>query len=1319
MRNRHRPDPAPAYAELQAVSNFSFLRGGSHPDELVAQAKALGLAAIVVADRNTLAGAVRAHVAGREVGLRVVTGARLDLEDAPSLLCLPTDRAAYGRLCRLLSLGQRRAEKGTCRLGLADVALHAEGQIFIALAPDGWDWREERAIIRAPCSRGEQLQPKPQSRGDAVALVRVHGLTPAAAPPRAGRSPVTEAASFPSRGGESTRPSRGYPYAIALAGRGGGVARADAGLRTGREPRSCRDTRAVLEPDRSRWKRPASTESVNQTLEQRLGARPFSRTDSINVGRALDQPASAVACNPMPSSAAATFEHSLHRLKAALTPAAPLYLAAAHAYRGDDASRIAALAALAEHCGTPLVATGDVLYHAPHRRPLADVLTCIREGVTIHAAGHRLAPNAERHLKPPAEMARLFRAFPDAIARTAAIAARCRFSLDELAYEYPDEPVPPGRSAQSHLEALTWEGARWRFPDGLPEPVAEAIRRELALIARLDYAPYFLTVHDIVQFARSRGILCQGRGSAANSVVCYCLAITAVNPTEIDLLFERFLSEARREPPDIDVDFEHERREEVIQYIYARYGRDRAGLAATVISYRARSAVREVGKAMGLSEDTVAALAGMVWGTRPIPGKGGGALPERHVREAGLDPADPLLAAVLALADELVGFPRHLSQHVGGFVLTRGPLIEVVPVGNAVMADRTFIEWDKDDLAALGLLKVDVLALGMLSAIRRALDLIARHHGRQLSLATVPRDEASVYDMLCRADSIGVFQVESRAQMNMLPRLRPRTFYDLVIEVAIVRPGPIQGDMVHPYLRRRSGVEAEEYPAPSPVHGPPDELRQILGKTKGVPLFQEQAMRIAMVAAEFSDAEVNELRKAMATFRRRGTIGLLEEKMVSRMVARGYDPAFAQRCFNQIKGFGEYGFPESHAASFAHLVYVSAWIKHHYPAAFGAAILNAQPMGFYAPAQLVRDAREHGVEVLGVDVNHSEWDCTLESGVGWVSAAPQVQWNDSADPRVTQHGTAREAVGLRADQTPRSSRERRAASTQPTLRLGLRQIDGLQGEEIARLVAATPFCSVHDLWQRAGVRLATLERLAAADAFRSLGLDRRQALWEVKGLASAEPLPLFAWSAARERGAEEAVALPAMGLSEHVVNDYQTLRLSLKAHPVSFLRARLEASRILPCAALRGLKDGAFVRVGGVILVRQRPGSAKGVVFMTLEDETGVCNAVVWPKTLERFRKVVMTARMIVITGRIQRHENIIHVVSGRLEDTSDWLLELSEHGRDLRLPIAHADEVLRPEPGSQRSSAAAPPRLARHPRTGRTIPKRLATMLPKSRDFH
>ena len=734
------------------------------------------------------------------------------------------------------------------------------------------------------------------------------------------------------------------------------------------------------------------------------------------------------------------FESQLRRIKQALEPKTRLYLAASHSYRGDDRARIASLAQLASRVGLPLVATGAVLYHATHRRPLQDVLTCIREKCTIHDAGLKLEANAERHLKPPQEIARLFAGHEDALARTIEITDACSFSLDELKYEYPDEPVPESKTPQSHLEDLTWEGAAWRFPGGIPPHVHDTLVKELALIEELAYARYFLTVHDIVHYARSLDILCQGRGSAANSAVCYCLAITNVDPTEIDLLFERFVSPERKEPPDIDVDFEHERREEVIQYIYARYGRDRAGIAATVISYRGRSAVRQVGKALGLSEDTVAALATTIWGLS------NSALPEEYVRQAGLDPSDPLLSRCLELTQELLGFPRHLSQHVGGFVLTRGPLSEVVPIGNAAMEDRTFIEWDKDDLDALGLLKVDVLGLGMLTCIRKGFALIKEHYGRDLSLGTVPPDDPAVYDMLCKADSIGAFQVESRAQMNMLPRLKPRKFYDLVIEVAIVRPGPIQGDMVHPYLRRRCGDEAVEFPSPHPDHGPEDELKQVLGKTLGVPLFQEQAMRLAMVAAKFSGPEANELRRAMATFRRRGTIDRLHEKMVNRMTARGYPAEFAERCFNQIKGFGEYGFPESHAASFAHLVYVSAWLKCHYPAAFAAALLNSQPMGFYAPAQIVRCAVDHGVEAREVDINHSLWDCTLEP------IYPSPKKGEGGGDQRSSPGGGHLIGQIEADPLP-DPPPFRGRGIKFALRLGMRQVDGLREDDVKTIVS--------------------------------------------------------------------------------------------------------------------------------------------------------------------------------------------------------------------------------------------------------------------------
>ncbi len=939
------------------------------------------------------------------------------------------------------------------------------------------------------------------------------------------------------------------------------------------------------------------------------------------------------------------FETELPRLCDALPSLR--HIAASWLYRGNDNVRIERLDRLARKHGFTILATNDVHYHAPDRRPLQDVVTCIREKTLIANAGYLLNPNAERHLKSPAEMIRLFERWPHAISATREFADAIHFSLDELRYEYPRETVPEGRTPQQYLEHLTWKGARKHWPGGIPDKVMKQLNYELPLIEKLDFARYFLTVRDIVAYARSLDppILCQGRGSAANSAVCYCLGITAVDPSVNELLFERFISEERREPPDIDVDFEHERREEVIQHIYDKYGRDRAGIAATVIHYRPRSAIREVGKVMGLSEDVCGSLASTIWGHMEAE------LEQTRAKDAGLDLSDPHLKRTVRLAEQLVGMPRHLSQHVGGFILTERPLTETVPIGNGAMEDRTFIEWDKDDIDELGILKIDVLALGMLTCIRKCFDLIDLHHGERWQLETVPREVPEVYDMLCRGDSLGVFQVESRAQMNMLPRLKPRCFYDLVIEVAIVRPGPIQGDMVHPYLKRRADKEAVTFPCPDPEHGDPDELEKILGRTLGVPIFQEQAMKIAIDAAKFSADEANQLRKAMATFRSKGDIGALEEMMVGRMVNRGYDPDFAQRCFDQIKGFGEYGFPESHAASFAHLVYVSSWLKWKYPAAFACALLNSQPMGFYAPAQIVRDAREHGVGVCEVDVNHSDWDCTLEEG---------------------------------------------------HLRLGLRQVDGLHRESAARLVLRRPYRSVEDLRALGKVPVSAIQRLASADAFRSMGLDRRAALWDSRALKAAPDLPLFAYSEALDEGVEETPAkLPLMPLAEHVISDYQTIRLSLKAHPMHFLRAHYNAQKFVTAEQLRGLRDGKRLSLAGVVLIRQRPGTSKGVVFITIEDETGVANLVVWPAVFERQRKIVMGSRLMAVHGIIQKDpdSDVIHVVARTLEDHTHLLSRLSD------------DSLLPPglEKADHSGSWGAPPN--RHPRN--------VEIIPKSRDFH
>jgi len=1066
------------HAELQTTSNFSFLRGASHPEELVERAAALGYHALALTDRNTLAGVVRAHLAAKRAGLRFLPGARLDLLDGPSLLCLPTTRAAYGRLARLLTLGRRRAPKGQCRLERADLPSAAEGQVFVAVAS---------ASVPARAAVSPSSKP----------------------PPRRQRAPAVAFAPA-------------SPFA--------------------RHLKWCRDR--------------------------------------------LD---------------------------------APLYLAATHLLRGDDDRRLACLASLSQALGVPLAAAGGVEMHDPRRRRLHDVLACVREGCTIDDAGRRLAPNAERHLKPPSEVARLLRRHPEALANAAAIAEQCRFSLDEIRYEYPAEVVPGGATPQERLETLAREGAESRYPKGIPAEVRAVLEHELALIGKLDYAPYFLTVEDIVRAARARGILCQGRGSAANSVVCYCLGITSVDPTQIDLLFERFVSADRDEAPDIDVDFEHERREEVVQYVYRKYGRDRAGLAATVVTYRPRSALRDVGKAMGLSQDAIGRLLSMVsWWSGPAG--------EEQAREQGFDPANRRLRLALELARELCGFPRHLSQHTGGFVVSRTPLCEIVPVQNAAMPNRTVIEWNKDDLEALGLIKVDVLGLGMLSCIRRAFGLLEAHCGVRHTMASVPQEDPAVYEMIQRADTVGVFQIESRAQMAMLPRLKPKTFYDLVIEVAIVRPGPIQGDMVHPYLRRRQGLE--------PVRYPSEELRQALEKTLGVPLFQEQAMKIAIVAAGFSAAEADQLRRAMASFRHYGTVHRFRDKFVRGMTRRGYDPAFAESCFRQIEGFGDYGFPESHAASFALLVYVSSWIKRRYPAVFACALLNSQPMGFYAPAQIVRDAREHGVDVRPADVNRSEWDATLEPADRTAGGEP-------------------------------------AEAGRFALRLGLSRVRGLREEDAERLVAARgkapggAYLSPEDLWRQSGISRTALVRLANADAMRSMGLDRRQAAWAAKALNAGGSLPLFENSRGRgpraPSGGETEIepALPAMSASEHVVADHRTTGLSLKRHLVAFLRERLARRGVRPASDLSGLLDGARVAVAGIVLVRQRPGSGK-VMFVTLEDETGVANLVVLPAMRERWRRALLTARLMICHGKVQTQDGVVHVVAKKIEERNAWLAGLN-----------------------------------------------------------
>ena len=1115
-----------AYAELAITSNFTFLTGASHPEEWVATAARAGLSGLALTDRNSFAGSVRAHVAAKEAGLRHVVGCRLVFSDGtPDVLAWPSNRAAYGRLCRLLTLGNRRAEKGSCDIALDDLLAHGEGVVLAPLPGRG-------------ALRGE-------AEGLAVTLDRLRSTF-------------------------------------------------------GRE-----------------W--------------VRLAAQPL--------------------------------------------------------FGPSDRRRLAGLAALADGAGVRLLAVGDLLHHVPERRPLADVLTAIREGVTLDAAGRRLAANAERHLRSGEEMARLFRDRPQAVHESVALLERLAFSLDELRYDYPEEDLEGAHTPQEALERLTREGAARRWPAGVPGKVEAALAHEFAIIGELGYAPYFLTVHDIVRFARSRGILAQGRGSAANSAVCFCLGITEVDPARGDLLFERFISPERKEPPDIDVDFEHERREEVIQYIYAKYGRERAGLAASLVTYRSRSALREVGKAFGLGEDAVARLSGSVWGSSSKGPR------DEQAARAGMSLEDARLSRVFALAREIVGFPRHLSQHVGGFVLTRGRLDEVVPIQNAAMEDRTVIEWDKDDLDALGILKVDILALGMLSALKKGFDLVERHYGRPMTIAGIPAEDPAVYRMVQKADTIGVFQIESRAQMTMLPRLKPATFYDLVIEVAIVRPGPIQGDMVHPYLRRRQGQEEVTYPKP--------ELEAVLGKTLGVPLFQEQAMKIAIVAGGFTPAEADKLRRAMATFRRVGTIHSFQVRMVEGMVAKGYPRDFAERCFRQIEGFGEYGFPESHAASFALLVYASAWMKCHYPDVFACALVNSQPMGFYAPAQILRDAREHGVEVRPVSINRSAWDSTLERGA------------HAADRVTSRHGDQAEAIW-----------------SSHAIRLGFRQIKGLSEAAVERLVAARGrgYDSVADLAARSGLDRAAIQRLAEADAFAELGLDRRSAGWAVEALdpvGERGRLPLLDRPELGDLFSAEPVAhLPPMLPGEEVIEDYRTLSLSLKGHPVGFLRGDLTAIRAWRAADLSTTRAGSHVRVAGLVLVRQRPGSAKGVIFLTLEDETGVANVIVWPKVFEKCRAAVLGGRFLVVDGRLQSESGVIHVVADRLTDRTTWLARLAEAGESVeaRLPV---DEVAHPVTEIRAKIAATSPltKLVRDvPEVAgdmEEMARRASRAMPKGRNFH
>lgn len=1028
------------YTELQVTSNFTFLRGASHPDELIEHAATLGYKEIAITDRNSLAGIVRAHIAAKAKGIRMITGCRLDLKDGASLLAYPTNKEAYGNLSELLTKGNLRTEKGQCDLYKQDVYEHAAGIKFIVIPPS----------------------------------------------------------------------------------------------------------------------------TLNEV---------FDFNDD--------------------------FKNTLAEYHEAL--GSELYIGASRYYQSDDLKKFFRLSKLSQYYNTPLVATNDVHYHNPERRELQDILTCIREKTTINEAGFLLHQNADRYLKPHGEMHRLFRQYANAIRQTQELAEACQFNLDDLKFEYPHDVSPDGRTKQQELEDYTWKCAEEKFNGNIPQKIKDQLEYELAFIKRKNIAFFFLETYDAVRESNEQGILCQGRGSAANSTVCYCLGITNVNPEKFDLFFERFASDSRDEPPDIDVDFEHERREQIIQYMYNKHGRDKAAIVATVTTMHAKGAVRDVGRVMGLSVDTVNRLSKCIWEFTDEW------FDDNRMKEQGIDSKDPLLKKVLQLTKQYIGFPRQLGQHTGGFVITQDKLSYLCPIMNARMQDRTCIEWNKDDIDAIGFFKTDLLALGILTCIKKCFDLAKEHYNKYFTLSNIPEDDPNVYAMASAADTIGVFQIESRAQMAMLPRLKPKCFYDLVIEVAIVRPGPIQGNMVHPYLRRRDGLENVEYPS--------KEVQEILSKTLGVPLFQEQALRLAVVAAGFPKQEVEALRKAMGTFKLQGLVTQFHDRLMNGMLQNGYSHEFAERIFKQLEGFGSYGFPEAHAASFAHLVYVSAFLKCYYPDVFTCGLLNSLPMGFYAPAQIVGDARKHGVEARPVDINYSCWDNTLEERVNKYCA----------------------------------------------LRLGFRQIKGMREEDMQKLVSARTkvFTTINEILD-IGISISSLIILADADAFRSIGLDRRQALWEVTALRDS-PFGLFKGQPS-ESMLETNVSLPKMSLSEHVIYDYSTLSLSLKGHPVSFLREKLKAENIISTRDLLNHDNGDIIKVAGLVLVRQRPGTAGGVCFITIEDEEGNANLVVFRNLFEDvYRKEILQSKLLMVQGKLQKENNVIHIIVQHCEDWSPLLRDLSD----------------------------------------------------------